>query len=181
MYGFARGAQVFAYMERIEQVVALRTELVFNLVGDPRRTIAYAVNIGLAVEAGAVGWSAPKSVTARCRAIEQPRLLTLALCTNGRMRLVCFRYCGSITLMSPKVVCQLIFFPVAVPLPAQTNLLLALLNLFVGPCLHRLLAHAAYFFNQPHLGSVGQLQISTGVLRNGKQRRNSIPDLRICI
>jgi len=55
MYGFARGAQVFAYMERIEQVVALRTELVFNLVGDPRRTIAYAVNIGLAVEAGAVG------------------------------------------------------------------------------------------------------------------------------
>jgi hypothetical protein len=43
MYSFTRGAQVLAYMEKIEQVVALRTELVFNLVGDPRRTIAYAV------------------------------------------------------------------------------------------------------------------------------------------
>ncbi|MBW8832602.1 MAG: hypothetical protein JF606_25020 [Burkholderiales bacterium] len=57
--------------------------------------------------------------------------------------------------------------------------MLALLNLFVGLGLHRLFAHAAYFFNQPHLRSVGQLQISTGVLHNGKQRRNSIPDLRI--
>ncbi|MBW8832417.1 MAG: hypothetical protein JF606_24055 [Burkholderiales bacterium] len=155
MYGFARGAQVFAYMERIEQVVALRTELVFNLVGDPRRTIAYAVNIGLAVEAGAVGWSAPKSVTARCRAIEQPRLLTLALCTNGRMRLVLLSVLRLHHADVAKGGVPADFFPVAVPLPAQTNLLLALLNLFVGPCLHRLLAHAAYFFNQPHLGSVG--------------------------
>jgi hypothetical protein len=57
--------------------------------------------------------------------------------------------------MSPKVVCQQSFFSVAVGLPAQTNLLLALLNLPVGPRLHGFLPHAADFFNQTHLGGVG--------------------------
>src|ERR1039457_1107643 len=55
VYGFACGAQILAHMEKIEQVVALRTKLVFHLAGDPRRTIAYAVNVGLSVETGAVG------------------------------------------------------------------------------------------------------------------------------
>src|SRR5437016_5409732 len=58
----------------------------------------------------AYGTSAPKSVTARCNGREQPRGLTPALLIKGRMRLVALRYCGSSTLMSPKVVCQQSFF-----------------------------------------------------------------------
>ena len=51
-----------------------------------------------------------KSVTARCNRREQPLAFTPALRTNGRSLLLPCRYCGSVTQMSPKVVCQQSFF-----------------------------------------------------------------------
>ena len=84
-----------------------------------------------------------KSVTARCNRREQPLAFTPALRTNGRSLLLPCRYCGSVTQMSPKVVCQQSFFTLAVCSTAPAYFLLRDANLALGPPLHGLLPQAA--------------------------------------
>ena len=87
------------------------------------------------------------------------------------MRLLALRYCGSATLMSPKVVCQQSFFTLAMDLPVLTNGLRRFLHLPGGPGLHGPLSHAAYLFDQTHLGPIGLFQVAPGVFYHGQQCR----------
>lgn len=129
----------------------------------------------------AKGWSAPKSLTTRCSGREQPRCRTLALRTKGRSRWPARRYCGSTTLISPKVVCQHSFFTLAPDLSAATKLLLQAIHLPLGPRLQRLLAHPRDLFDQPQLGRISFFQLPRRILHNGQQRCNPIPDLWVRI
>lgn len=129
--------------------------------------------------AWAKGRSAPKSVTTRCNGREQHRWLTCALCAKGRMRLVPFRYCGSITSMSPKVVCQQSFFTLAPYTRFLPHFLRGFVNLARSPGLQGDLAGAAHLFDNTHFRRIRLLQFPCFVLNCQQQGLHAAAQFRV--
>ena len=138
-------------MVEIHQVAALAAKALLDLVSNPGRAVAHPVySVAFAKDT-----SAPKSVMALYSGLEQPRWVTPALWTNGRMRRVALRYWGTSTRMSPKGVCQRSSFTFTVCPPAMAYILLALMDLHLSPGLHRFLTQALDLLDQTLLGIVG--------------------------
>ena len=108
-------------------------------------------------------------MSVRCKRREQPLALTPALWAKGRIRWVLLRYCGSCTLISPKVVCQRSFFTLAVCSSAVAYFFFGLAHLALGPGLQGVSAQAAYFLDQPVFGVIRAPELLARALRQRQQ------------